>query len=364
MVGIKLGGFGSVAAVLVSLIAVTPSWAQDGQALADRLDRLERDIQAVTRMVARGGTPTASADGAPAPTLEAGPVAARLSVRVQAVERDMQALTGRAEEINFRLDQLDKRLEKLVSDMEFRLTALEQRGGVAGQVPRSGHPSLPAPMAAGAENMGTLTPADRLPPPVASTSPSSMGAKPGTLGTIGQSDLASVRNQARNPQQQLPPPTQPSPAGGQAIDPATPSPAETAKITLPEGSARDQYSYAFGLLRKTEYAQAETALKAFIDKYDDSSEPLVGNARYWLGETYYVRSDFVSAAKTFFEGYNKHPKGNKAPDTLLKLGMALANLGKPKEACGTFGKLLEDHTKAPATLRKRAQSEMRRTGCE
>ncbi|GAB6053211.1 tol-pal system protein YbgF [Magnetospira thiophila] len=347
MIGGRQGVTGLAVVVLcMTALWVGPARAQDGQALADRLDRLERDIQAVTRMVARGGTgslpATVSGTQESAPILETGPAAARLSVHVQSVERDMQTLTGRVEEFTFRLDQLDKRLEKLTTDMEYRLSTLEQRrSGVSPRAPQTGA-MTPA-------RSGTLTAADLVPSSALTPAPSAPAAQPGVLGTINQSDLDALKKV-----------TQTMP---QSTEQAAATAPQSAAASLPQGSPQDQYSYAFDLLRKTEYAQAEQALTAFIDKYGTTKEPLLGNAYYWLGETYYVRSDFVSAARTFLEGYQKHPLGSKAPDTLLKLGMALANLGKPKEACATFGKLLEEQTKASASLRGRAESEQRRTGC-
>lgn len=106
---------------------------------------------------------------------------------------------------------------------------------------------------------------------------------------------------------------------------------------FPKGTMKDQYKFAFNLLRKARYQEAEIAFKDFLNSYAD--DPLAGNAQYWLSETYYVRKDFMQAAQSFFMVYKKFPTGVKAPDSLLKLGMSMAALGKTKEACTTFGKL-------------------------
>ena len=42
---------------------------------------------------------------------------------------------------------------------------------------------------------------------------------------------------------------------------------------------------------------AEQALAAFVQNHPEDG--LAGNAQYWLGETFYVRGDFQTAARTF-----------------------------------------------------------------
>lgn len=133
-----------------------------------------------------------------------------------------------------------------------------------------------------------------------------------------------------------------------------------AKSGLPAGSVKEQYEYAFNLVR-TDYAQAEVALKEFMAKHP--SDPLVGNAQYWLGETYYVRHDFQQAAVAFLNVYQKFPKNPKAPDSLLKLGLSLSGLGKKPEACAALAKLGKDFPDAAETLKRRATAERGKLGC-
>ncbi len=92
-------------------------------------------------------------------------------------------------------------------------------------------------------------------------------------------------------------------------------------------------------------------------------DPLAGNAKYWLGETFYVRQDYQQAAVTFAEAYQEYPNSGKAPDNLLKLGMSLSALGSSSDACGTFAELLKRYPKAAATILRRAKQEQRRLAC-
>jgi len=61
--------------------------------------------------------------------------------------------------------------------------------------------------------------------------------------------------------------------------------------------AQDQYNAAFSLLRQARYEDAEQALRGFVQHYPKDS--LAPAAQYWLGETFYVRKDYASAAATF-----------------------------------------------------------------
>lgn len=130
---------------------------------------------------------------------------------------------------------------------------------------------------------------------------------------------------------------------------------------LPAGSENDQYNYAFSLLRNADYPAAEQAFKAFLDQHPKGS--LAGNAQYWLGETYYVRGDYEQAAVAFMGGYQSHPDSSKGPDNLLKLGLAMANLGKSKEACAAFGRLESQYPKAADAIKRRAKEGMSKLGC-
>ena len=72
-------------------------------------------------------------------------------------------------------------------------------------------------------------------------------------------------------------------------------------------------------------------------------DPLVGNAYYWQGETYYIRRDYVNAADSFRQGFEALPTGPKAPDNLLKLAMSLNALNRDKEACVVLGQVISKY---------------------
>ena len=107
--------------------------------------------------------------------------------------------------------------------------------------------------------------------------------------------------------------------------------------------------------------EASDAWLRFLNDHPDHE--LAGNARYWLGETYYAANQYRQAAVTFFEGYQAAPDGGKAPDNLLKLAMALARMDQREEACATLAELDQRFPQADDAIRNEASVERRRLTC-
>ena len=60
---------------------------------------------------------------------------------------------------------------------------------------------------------------------------------------------------------------------------------------------------------------------------------LAGNAQYWYAETFRIRQLYTDAASAYLEGYQKYPKGEKAPVNLLKLGVSMVQIGEKDQGC-------------------------------
>jgi len=125
---------------------------------------------------------------------------------------------------------------------------------------------------------------------------------------------------------------------------------------------REHYNYAFRLLNQTQYVQAAAAFDAFIKKYP--KDPLVGNAYYWEGDTYYVRRDYVNAADDFRQGFEAAPEGPKAADNLFKLALSLDALNRDKEACVVLQQVMAKFKKSAGTIAQKADQEQKRIGCK
>ncbi|MEP6826845.1 MAG: tol-pal system protein YbgF [Aestuariivirga sp.] len=113
-------------------------------------------------------------------------------------------------------------------------------------------------------------------------------------------------------------------------------------------------------LLQLQYADAESGFKDFVSKYPEHN--LAGSAEFKLGETYWAQQNYSDAAQAYLSSYKQYPKGRRAPDSLLKLGLSLARLGQKDQACTTMGSVDAEFPSA-VEVKKRAQAEFKRAGC-
>ncbi len=109
-----------------------------------------------------------------------------------------------------------------------------------------------------------------------------------------------------------------------------------------------------------QYAEAENGFKDFLAKYPDHN--LAGNAQFKLGETYYAQQQYEEAAKSYLTGYKSFPKSRRAPDSMLKLGLAMNRMGQSEQGCAVLGSVGDEFPNA-VEVKKRAQAEYKRAGC-
>jgi tol-pal system protein YbgF len=317
-------------AALVWAAAPLPARAQDRQTL-DRLDRLERDLNMLQRQVYRGAPTTAT-------TGDAGQ-AASVEIRMERLESQMRDLTGRVEEFANQVAQLRQRLEQINSDIDVRLG---QGGGGPGPVAAATHPG-PRPLAAAPSVDGAGA---------GSSAPPARALAPGSEVPAPQPIFGTLTPPGQMPAQ--PPPPAPEYA-------STAAPRRPADGHGPGSTPAQQYNYAFGLLKQADYDNAEPAFRAFIEQHPH--DPLAASAQYWLGETYYARARYLDAATVFAEGYKRYPKGPKAAEELLKLGMALGHANQKQNACVALAQLDHDFPRPGAAIKERAAAEKKRLGC-
>jgi len=199
----------------------SPSY-DDSQSLADRINRLERDLSLLQRQIYRGAPAVRPGAGGP-PDQQA---AASAEVRFEQIEEQMRDLNGRIEEVAHGIDQVKGRLDKLSDDVDQRLHALEQASaGQANQATIAGQPNGPAAPPSAAEDDGG-TPADQQRPLVLippGQQKSGLNATPSSVppGPPGKGEQQAM----------VAPPNAPSVG------------------TLQAGTPQQQYDQAFGLLR-------------------------------------------------------------------------------------------------------------------
>lgn len=287
----------------VAAALILPASAQGqgfgNQQLLDRMQRLQKELTTLQGYVYRGKIPPRTA-AAPV-TGSSVKIVARMSLRINQLETELRRLTGQNEELGYRISQLLARFDKMTSDLEFRVTTLEGAG------------KQPAGAASGLPGAAPVSP-----PAVVSLPGANKGAK--VLGSV----------------------TQPVPVVRE-----TPEQLYARAHTL--------------IIKQRNYAEAERVLRGFIDA--NAKHKLAPNAHYWLGRTYFVRSDFEQAAFAFAEGVQRFPRSAKAPATLLSLGMSLARLGKNPEACTTYTQLRRNYKNISAPVKRRLDSERKKAKC-
>ena len=275
-------------------------------------------------------------------------------IRLMEMENQLRRVTGQYEEAMFRLTQVNRRLERSLEDMEFRLGELEQRLAQAGIAPAEtpvgdnavggdGAGDSPVDEAAASDNAVAPT-SDETVPPSSSDAADTMlidGKPVNILRTPDQAAAAGVV---------------PVPPGAAGANPET-SPALFVEGDTPE----QQYEAAFAHLRRNELDKAEGAFRGFLVLHPDHQ--LASNAQYWLGKTYFAQGDYGNATREFLEGYEKYGDGDKAPDTLLHLGLSLGELGQNEDACAAFSELSARYPNADATIAQRATSAEQAVGC-
>jgi tol-pal system protein YbgF len=102
-------------------------------------------------------------------------------------------------------------------------------------------------------------------------------------------------------------------------------------------------------------------MKNFSQKYP--GDPLLGDAQYWLGESYFQRQQYRDSAEAFLSVTTKYDKSAKAPDALLRLGQSLAALKEKEAACAAFGEVGRKYPRASAGVKAAVDREQKRVKC-
>ncbi|MCC6597256.1 MAG: tol-pal system protein YbgF [Alphaproteobacteria bacterium] len=305
---------GLLCLLLLICLVVMPgaAWAQSDREMNNRLNRMENDIQTLSRALYKGEQPPA---GAISPGVSAN--AADMEVRLQRMEADLQEMRGRVEEQSHEIRQLRDQLERATGDMELRLNELEGRGGASNS--RSG---------SGDHGYVNDVPNQERAFEGAPAESQDEGYRWGTSGAARGADSSS---------------------------------GSTSRSLPSSDDAAMAYENAFAMIKSGDFDSARSGFEDFLKRYPD--HVLAGNAKYWLGEAYYAKGKYEDSARIFAEGYKEYPKGSKAADNLLKLGLSLHALGHKDDACIALRQLQNENIAGAAPVIRRAGQEMTRIGC-
>jgi tol-pal system protein YbgF len=317
-----------------------------GAARADEVDDLRAELEQLKQQVLYLQNQIPGA-GAGSGAGGGGNLAAQQLQQATQFQQQLTQLTGQIERVELKVNEVAAQLERMQKDTEYRLGVLEG-GGTAGAGAIMGEgEGTAAPTADAGQQQAAQQPQDQA-QVTTNTAPPPSGGQPGVLGTLSASQAANL-------------PQAPAGAAEAAAQRAGQQTAMPAGVVLPGATPREQYEYATNLIQRGNYDQAEIALKSFIQQHP--KDELTGNAQYWLGETYYVRNDFKTAAVAFAEGYQKYPDSQKAPDNLLKLAMALGQQGQKENACVALRQLEKRYPDASANVKDRATRAKKNYSC-
>lgn len=271
----------TIATLLLASVAAVPADAQSDP-LAQRVGKLEKEMTAVQRKVFPngvaiepeiGGAPPAAAAGNPASS----PVA-DLNARVDALESQLQALTGQVETDGNRM----KKLEEALKAYDARLKALEGTGPI--------------------------------------------------IATDNGSATAAVAPQKQAIAAPKAPPAKPAAAA--KADPNRKAAIEAVEIPATGDAIEDAYTYGFRLWTAKLYPEAQMKLKEFVAKYPTHKR--ASYAQNLLGRAYLDEGKPALASVAFYDNYQKMPRGERASESLYWLGVALTKLKKPGDACKVY----------------------------
>ena len=249
-------------------------------------------------------------------------VLTRHLLKLSEIENQFQQLTNKFEEINFKLDKLSNRLSKVQSDNQIRFQEIENvisSGGELNLVKKKEKNILPG------------------------------SSEPQDLGSLSYKDT-----ETKEQNQQI-----------QSIDTTATIVTETFQAEekiLPNENPEKQYEFATSFLKIGDYPTAERAFREFV--LSNPEHELAGNAQYWYAETFRIRQLYTDAASAYLEGYQKYPKGDKAPINLLKLGISMVQIGEKDQGCKMINGVEKQYPKANQSVIQKAKYESQKFECK
>ena len=322
-----LGKFKIITLCLSNFFLVTYSYA-DNHNIYEILDQLQKDIKTLEKAVYSGSIELNSDSSVNLNSNldnNSEDVLTRHLLKLSEIENQFQELTNKFEEINFKLDKLSSRMSKVQADNQIRFQDLEN-------VVSSDATTNKLTKKTNNEQMEVL--------------PGS--SQPQDLGSISYKDTATNETSQKT----------------NSVDSTALVVTETFQAEekiLPNESPDKQYQFATSFLKVGDYSTAERAFREFVDTNPEHN--LAGNAQYWYAETFRIRQLYTDAASAYLEGYQRYPKGEKAPINLLKLGVSMVQIGEKDQGCKMINGVEEQYPEANQSVIQKAKYESQKFEC-
>jgi tol-pal system protein YbgF len=263
-----------------------------------------------------------------------------LALRIGRLEEALRRANGQIEDLQNQNRKLADDFKRFREDLEFRL---------------SGKTGAPPPVAAAPEPTRLARKGDAFDP---DANPSAPGA-PKPIGSANASaplTLSSHVANAPGPATLKPLPAPPPQTEARAGEEPTFVPSG-----VPFGDSKEQYRSALAAYKAGQYADAEALFKAYIQANKGAAN--VADAIFYIGETYMQRARPREAAEQYLKVSTDYPKSSRAPESMVRLGLALARLGNTEQACATFAEVGKRYPSAPSSVKRSADREIQAHRC-
>tara|TARA_B100000787_G_scaffold19393_1_gene13414 strand:+ start:177 stop:1160 length:984 start_codon:yes stop_codon:yes gene_type:complete len=311
--------------ILITILFANISFA-DNHNLEKILKLIQKDLKTLEKAVYSESIDMQNVNNQKSLDGNSEDVLTRHLLKLSDIESQFQELTNKFEEINFKLDKLSNRLSKVQADNQIRFQDIEN-----------------VLTTEGGDQKITFKPKKKLQENLPGSS------QPQDLGSISYKDTETNKTS-----QQI-----------QSVE--TTSTILTEKFEseqkiLPNDSPKIQYDFATSFLKIGDYNMAERAFREFV--ITNPNHKLAGNAQYWYAETFRIRQLYTDAASAYLEGYQKYPKGEKAPINLLKLGVSMVQIGEKEQGCKMIKAIEKQYPKANQSVLQKAKYESKKFECK
>ena len=316
---------------VLNILVINSSFA-DNHNIYETLEIIKKDLKTLERAVYSGSVEIESVTNSNS-TLEidsnSEDVLTRHLLKLSELEDQFRQLTNNFEEINFKIDKLSNRLSKIQADNQIRFQDIET--SIASGITTDGSSKL---------SSKPITDENKILPG---------SSQPQDLGSISYKDTETV-----DTSQQI-----------QSVETTASIVTETFqsedKILPQDVSADKQYEFATSFLKVGDYSTAERAFREFV--LSNTDHELAGSAQYWYAETFRIRQLYTDAASAYLEGYQKYPKGKKAPINLLKLGVSMVQIGEKDQGCKMINGVEMQYPNANQSVIQKAKYESKKFEC-
>jgi len=284
--------------------------------------------------------------------------------RVSKLEEQVRDLTGKIEELNFQILQMQEQMRKVQEDNEFRFEELEKnkRSDAGGRQDR----------AVASTSRGSKVEASGDASSTASIS------TPAASGKTARADSTAIEPQGGSKERGIPPRSLGTikfdPNGnviGETMDtPAAPNSGNGSLVpkggndiaSLPEtDNPQELYQLAYQYILSGDYRAAETAFREHINRFP--TDPMTADARFWLGESLYAQERYPEAASVFIDTQRDFPQSKRGAENMLKLGMTLSKMKDHDVACATLAQVPTRYPNAPPAVLERVTDERSKNHC-